>query len=401
MRLAVKSPYGPFRKEWMRNPAEIIQDRPLRLRNGTLAILILLFVVALMPGCSRQSDAVAPAASAEMMTAPVTAASATQETVPVEVHAIGNVAAYSTVTIKSQEDAVIEQVHFTEGQDVRAGDLLFTLDARPFEARLQQAEATMARDEAQATNARAQALRNKGLFEAGIISKDQYDQFATSADALDASVRADQAAVADAKLQLGYCTIRSPIDGRTGSLLVHAGNLIKSNDTSLVVINQIHPIYVTFSVPEQYLSQIKAHAAKGRLGVVASTENGNQTVDEGVLSFVNNTVDPTTGTIMLKGTFPNAGGGLWPGQFVNVALKLSVMEDATVVPNQAVQAGEKGSYVYVIKPDMTADYRPVVPGATIGGKTVIEKGLEPGEKVVTDGQLRIFPGAKLKIKNPT
>lgn len=336
-----------------------------------------------------------------MMAAPVTVASATRETVPVEVHAIGNVEAFSTVTVKSQVDGEIEQIHFTEGQEVHAGDLLFNIDARPFEARLQQAEATLARDEAQAKNARAQAVRNQNLFEAGIVSKDQYDQFRTSADALDASVRADQAAVADAKLQLGYCTIQSPIDGRTGSLLVHPGNLIKSNDSSLLVINQIHPIYVDFSVPEQYLPQIKAHFARGKLGVVANATDGSQNPDEGLLSFINNAVDQNTGTIMLKGTFPNPSGRLWPGQFVNVALKLSVQENATVVPNQAVQTGEKGAYVYVIKPDLTADFRPVVAGATVEGKTVIEKGVEPGEKVVTDGQLRIFPGAKLKIKNPT
>ena len=167
------------------------------------------------------------------------------------------------------------------------------------------------------------------------------------------------------------------------------------------MINQIHPIYVTFSVPEQYLPQIKARAAREKLGVIATTNESSQNADKGVLTFINNTVDPSTGTIMLKGTFPNGGGRLWPGQFLNVALKLSVMEDATVVPSQAVQTGEKGSYVYVVKPDMTADYRPVETGATIEGRTVIEKGVSPGEKVVTDGQLRIFPGAKLEIKNPT
>lgn len=341
------------------------------------------------------------------MAAPVTVVTAVQQTVPVEVRAIGNVEAYSTVTVKSQVDGEIEQVRFTEGQEVRAGDLLFTLDARPFEARLQQAQANLARDEAQAKNARAQALRNKDLFEAGIVSKDQFDQFQTSADALDASVRADKAAVADSQLQLGYCTIRSPIEGRTGSLLVHAGNLVKANDTSLLVINQIHPIFVTFSVPEQYLPKIKEHMARGNLGVMAYTGGGNSNPsgdgsakpDEGVLSFINNTVDSTTGTLMLKGTFPNAGGALWPGQFVNVALKLTVQANATVVPSQAVQAGEKGQYVYVVKPDLSAEYRPVTAGTSFGGETVIEKGVEPGERVVTDGQLRIYPGAKLKIKN--
>ena len=265
---------------------------------------------------------------------------------------------------------------------------------------LQQPEANLARDEAQARNARAQALRNKGLFDSGIISKDQYDTFRTSADAMDASVRADKAAVENARLQVGYCTIRSPINGRTGSLLVHAGNLIKSNDTSLVVINQIHPIYVTFSMPEQYLAQIKQRVARGKLEVLASSaSDSGQKPDSGVLSFINNTVDSTTGTITLKGTFPNASGQLWPGQFVNVSLQLAVEGNATVVPNQAVQAGQKGQYVYIVKPDMTAEYRPVVTGISTGGETVIQKGVEAGEKVVTEGQLRIFPGAKLKIKN--
>jgi multidrug efflux system membrane fusion protein len=362
---------------------------------------VVLTCLAFVTGCSRQGQAGAPTTpSGEAMAAPVTVATATRQTVPVNVQAIGNVEAYSTVTVKSQVDAVIEQVHFTEGQDVRAGDLLFTLDARPFQAMLQQAEANLARDEAQARNARAQALRNKGLFDSGIISKDQYDTFRTSADAMDASVRADKAAVENARLQVGYCTIRSPIDGRTGSLLVHAGNLIKSNDTSLVVINQIHPIYVTFSVPEQYLAQIKQRVARGKLEVLASsTSDSGQRPDSGVLSFINNTVDSTTGTITLKGTFPNASGQLWPGQFVNVSLQLAVEENATVVPNQAVQAGQKGQYVYIVKPDMTAEYRPVVTGISTGGETVIQKGVEAGEKVVTEGQLRIFPGAKLKIKN--
>jgi membrane fusion protein, multidrug efflux system len=387
----------------MSKPRPWKKVRSTHTKNEILPMAVLSLIlpcIAVIAGCSGKGEAVAPGARAEAMAAPVTIATATTESVPVEVHAIGNVAAYSTVTVKSQVDAVIEQVHFTEGQDVRAGDLLFSLDARPFQAQLQQAEANLARDEAQAKNARAQALRNKGLYDAGIISKDQYDTFQTSADAMDASVRADKAAVEDAKLQVGYCTIRSPIDGRTGDLLVHAGNLIKSNDTSLVVINQIHPIYVTFSVPEQNLPKIKQRLAQGRLEVFAApTSDSGQKPDTGVLSFINNTVDASTGTISLKGTFPNASGKLWPGQFVNVSLQLTVQENATVVPNQAIQAGQNGQYIYVLKPDMTAELRPVVTGISVEGKTVIEKGIAAGEKVVTNGQLRIYPGAKLKIKN--
>jgi multidrug efflux system membrane fusion protein len=377
-----------------------VRDRGPRLISICLMGTVLT-CLAFAAGCSRQGQAGAPTMpSGEAMAAPVTVATATRETVPVNVQTIGNVEAYSTVTVKSQVAAVIEQVHFMEGQDVRAGDLLFTLDARPFQAMLQQAEANLARDEAQASNARAQAQRNKGLFDSGIISKDQYDTFRTSADAMDASVRADKAAVENAHLQVGYCTIRAPITGRTGSLLVHAGNLIKSNDTSLVVINKIHPIYVTFSVPEQYLAQVRQRLARGRLEVLASSaSDSGRKPDVGLLSFIDNSVDVSTGTITLKGTFPNASGQLWPGQFVNVSLQLAVEQDATVVPNQAVQDGQKGQYVYIVKPDMTAEYRPVVTGISTGGETIIQKGVEAGEKVVTEGQLRIFPGAKLKIKN--
>ncbi len=329
---------------------------------------------------------------------PVTVATVIQKTVPVQVRAIGTVEAYSTVTVKSQVEGEIERVYFREGQDVERSDLLFTIDSRPFEAKLKQAEASLAKDIAQAKNAQAQADRYTKLFQDGIVSKEQYDQFRTNADALEAAVRADRAAVENAKVELGYCTIRSPIDGRTGSLMVHQGNVVKANDTTLVVINQISPAYVDFSVPEQYLAAIKRYMTTGKLKVEAIIPNDEQHPAQGTLTFVNNAVDSGTGTILLKGTFANSERHLWPGQFVNVVLTLAKRPNAVVVPSQAVQTGQSGQYVFVVKSDHTVDSRPVVLGSSLGGEAVIEKGLQPGETVVTDGQLRLVPRAKVKVQ---
>ena len=330
---------------------------------------------------------------------PVTIAEATVKDVPVQVNAIGNVEAYSTVTVKSLVDGQVQRAYFKQGQDVKKGDLLFSIDPRPFHAVLQQAEANLARDLATAKNAKTQAERYTQLEQAGIVSKDQYDQFQTAAQSTDAAVRADQAAVESAKLQLSYCSIYSPITGRTGSLLVYPGNLVKNNDTSLVVINQITPIYVDFSVPEQYLAEIKRHEVRGRLHLFATIPDAPGQSPEGELTFVNNAVDSGTGTIMLKGTFANIDRRLWPGQFVKVVLNLATQPHATVVPSQAVQAGQQGSFVYVVLADQTAQVRPVEVGSTVAGLTIIEKGIKPGERVVTDGQLRLFPGAKVSIRS--
>lgn len=329
---------------------------------------------------------------------PVTVGTVVQKTVPVELQAIGNVEAYSTVAVKSQVEGQLERVYFREGQDVKRGDLLFTIDSRPFVGALQQAEANLARNTAQAKLAHVQADRNKKLLDQGIVSADQFDQIQTSAEAQDAAVRADKAAVQNANVQLGYCTIRSPIDGRTGSLIVHEGNVVKANDVALVVINQISPIYVDFSVPEKYLSEIKRHMASGALRVRVSSPGDEAHPQEGVLTFVDNAVDTATGTIRLKGTFGNQDRRLWPGQFVNVSLRLAAQANALVVPSQAVQTGQKGQYVFVIKSD-TAEERPVVVGRSLDGETVIERGVQAGEQVVTDGQLRLVPGAKVEIKS--
>jgi membrane fusion protein, multidrug efflux system len=361
--------------------------------------MALSMVALLFAGCSDKKAASAPPMSLRDMEVPVEVAKATQRNMPVQVSAIGNVQAYSTVTVKSLVDGEIQKAYFQEGQDVKKGDRLFGIDPRPFQAALHQAEANLARDQAQAEYARTEAKRYTQLQKEGIVSQIQYEQFTSNSQALDAAVRSDQAAVENTKIKLSYCSIDSPINGRTGSLLVHPGNLVKTNDTSLVVINQVTPIYVDFSIPERYLAQVKQHRAQGRLQVQAFPVGDKSDSSVGTLSFINNTVDSNTGTIELKGMFANRDRRLWPGQFVSVVLDLTVNRSATVVPSQAVQTGQSGQYVYVVKPDHTADYRPVTVGATLSGFTIVDKGLNPGETVVTNGQLRLFPGARVSFKS--
>ena len=330
---------------------------------------------------------------------PVLADTVMQKAVPVEIRAIGNCQAYSTVAVKSMAGGEISQVHFAEGQDVAKGDLLFTIDPRPFEAALKQAQANLERDRVQAENAKINAQRYEILVAKQAVSRQQYDQFRTNAEALEATVRLDEAAVENAKILLSYCFIRSPIDGRTGNLLVTRGNIIKANDITLITINQIRPIYVAFSVPEQNLAEIKKYRAAGKhLKVAALLPNDATGPEQGVLTFIDNTVDKTTGTILLKGTFPNKKKRLWPGQFVNVGLTLTTQPNAIIVPFPAVQTGQQGQYVFVIKPDLTVEARPVVVNRTINNDAIIDKGLKAGERVVTDGQLQLVPGAKVEIK---
>jgi membrane fusion protein, multidrug efflux system len=368
-----------------------------RLRRGRAGFALVSCLCAFfLPACSTQKAEIP--ASLPDFSAPVTTATATVATVPVTLHAIGNVEARASVSVKAQVAARIEQAHFSEGQDVQQGDLLFTLDRRPFETALQQSEANLAKDQAQLENARAQADRYTKLFEAGIVSKEQYESMRTSAASLEAAVRADQAAIDKARIDLSYCTIQAPISGRAGALLVHPGNLVKDNDATLVMLNQIHPIYVAFSVPEQHLAEIKRYRAAGPLQVQAIIPSDEQDPAQGVLTFIDNAVDSATGTIRLKATFDNSDRRLWPGQFINVALTLSRQANSVLVPSRAVQTGQAGQYVFVVKPDRTAEYRPVVPGETIDAQTVIQKGLAAGETVVTDGQLRLVPGVKVKIQ---
>ncbi len=358
---------------------------------------------------------------------PVMVSTATQKTVPVQLRAIGNVQAYSTVTVKSKVGGELVRVHFTEGQDVKKGDLLFTIDPRSFEAALKEAEAKLERDLAQvqqakanlerdlfrAKNAEDDAKRYEFLIEKGVVTRQQYEKMRADADALEATVRADRAAVENAeaavradraaventKIQLGYCLIRSPMDGRTGSLLIHQGTIVKAEDIHLLTILQIVPIYVSFSVPEQYLLDIKKFTALGTLRVEAVVPMNEDRVEKGAITFIDNTVDSSTGTIRLKGTFENRERRLWPGQFVNVALTLTTEPNVIVVPSHAIQTGQEGQYVFVVKQDMTVESRPVVVGRTVDRETVVQKGLHADEKVVIDGQIRLYPGARVEIKN--
>ncbi|HEY3346780.1 MAG TPA: efflux RND transporter periplasmic adaptor subunit [Nitrospirota bacterium] len=328
------------------------------------------------------------------------AASASRKDIPVQLRAIGNVEAFSTVSIKSLVPGEVTGVFFKEGQDVKKGALLFTIDPHPIEADLRRAEGVLAKDTVEATNAEVDAGRYSDLFKKGMVSRQQLDQSVTAAASLKETIRADRAAIESIKVQLGYTKIYSPIAGKTGNLNVTRGNIVKANETPyLVVINQIQPVYVTFSAPEMFLSEIQALMSKGKLKVAARISGDTGAPPEGYLSFIDNAVDITTGNVKLKATFENKSDKkLWPGQFVDVVLTLSTKLGATVVPAQAVQNGQKGQYVFVVKPDKTVENRPVVLGLTKDNDAVIEKGINPGETVVTDGQVRLVPGTKVDIK---
>ncbi|HXX20699.1 MAG TPA: efflux RND transporter periplasmic adaptor subunit [Candidatus Acidoferrum sp.] len=354
-----------------------------------------ILAVALLAGCTTRTAQTAP-----NYTVPVTVAKATQKTVPIELTAIGSAEAFSNVSIKAQVNAVLEEVHIKEGQFVNKGDLLFTLDARPFDAALAQAQANLARDKAQSELNEVQAQRYEQLYKAGVAAKEQYDQMEANAAAQEAAVKADEAAVESARLQLSYCKIYAPLSGRTGALQVYPGNIVKQNDVPvLIVINQVNPIFIDFSVPEQYLASVDKFMKQGRLRVDA-TPYGDTQPETGYLTFVDNTVDTTTGTIKLKATFENADHRLWPGQFSNVLLRLAEDENATVVPTQAVQTGQSGDIIWVVNSDSTVDQRPVKVGRTVGSDSVILNGISVGETIVTDGQLRLIKGMRVQITNP-
>lgn len=363
---------------------------------STIVTAILMTIAAGLAGCAKP-QAAAPAPPP----VPVVAGKVVQKSMPVEVRAVGNVEAYSNVSLKAQVTGIVKSVHFHEGQDVRKGQLLFEIDKRPFEVALQQAEAALARDKAKAQNARMQAGRYSQLFEQGIVPRDQYDTIRAEADSQEALLRGDQATIENAKLNLQYCEITSPIDGRTGSVLVYPGNLVKANDVPiLVVINQLAPIYVNFTVPQQSLTAIKQYMAGGQLRVAAQAADEPGTIETGNLTFIDNTVDNTTGTIHMKATFGNERRKLWPGQFVTVVTRLTSEANALVVPAPAINAGQNGQFVYVVGSDNTAQPRPVTIGRTVENETIVTSGLQPGETVVTDGQLRLFAGARVEMKSP-
>lgn len=330
---------------------------------------------------------------------PVKIAVAEQRTVPVQLQAVGTVEAYATVSVKSRIDGQLVGVHFREGQDVKKGDLLFTIDPRPYEVALQEALARLERDVALADKAGVDARRYAELAAKNYVSSDKFEQFRANAEALRATVAADRASVERARLQLEYCYIKAPIAGRTGRLLVDEGSQVKANDdkTSMVDIAQILPIHVAFAVPQQHLSQIKTHMAQGPLMVETFVTESRQKIETGTLSFLDNKVNSQTGTVMLKGTFPNTDRHLWPGQFVTAVLTLTSRPNAVVITSQAVQVGQDGQFVYVVKPDMTVEMRAIALGMTLGDEVVIEKGLSASEKVVTEGQLRLVPGARVRI----
>jgi multidrug efflux system membrane fusion protein len=416
---------------------------------------ILALALIALPGCSSKTSADAPSKDGGGGgrgggrggrgrgdgggPVPVVVATVAQKDVPINIDVIGNVEAYSTISVKAQLGGQLTKVYFQEGDYVKKDDQLFTIDPRPYQAQLSQvqaqlsqaranlardtaalgqSEANLARDNANEKYAQVEAGRYAKLFEQGIISREQTDQVHANADALSQTILADKAAIESARaqivasraavenaaamvenstVQLSYTAIRSPIDGRTGNLTVKQGNIVSPNVMELMTIAEVHPIYVTFSVPESQLSDIKRYMAKGKLQVTAHPQDSAADSETGVLTFIDNTVDPTTGTIKLKGTFQNADNKLWPGEFVRVTLQLTTRPNAIVVPNQAVQTGQDGQFVYVVKQDRTVEMRPVVTGTRVDQDLVVDSGLKPGETIVTEGQLRLAPGSRVQF----
>jgi multidrug efflux system membrane fusion protein len=422
--------------------------RSPRFSARTASSMLIGLILAGLPGCSSgpATNQQQPATDASAAgggrgggrsgrggaggTVPVVTAHVVSKAVPVTIPAVGTAEPLATVQIRAQVTGQLSAIHFTEGQDVRKGAPLFTLDARPFEAALQQAQAVLARDTAQAKNAQAQRARAEDLFKRGLIPRDQYETMTANASALESTLAADQAQIENARLNLQYTHILAPISGRTGSLNVHQGDLIRANDaTPLVVINQVAPIYVTFSVPGRYLPDIRRHQSQQPLRIEALIQPGGTPgsqqaappapgtqrtagtdgapagapgdapitamTEAGKVSFIDNSVDPTTGTIKLKGTFANADHALWPGLFVQVTLVLRTEPSAIVVPSAAVQASQSGQFVFVVKPDRTVEVRNITVGRQQGEEVVVAQGLTPGEEVVTDGQLRLTTGARV------
>jgi len=333
---------------------------------------------------------------------PVTVALVAQETVPIELRAIGNVEAYSTVALKARVDGQIVEVNFREGAPVKKGEILFRIDPRPYEAALRQAEANALRDVSARNQARSQDRRYEDLLEKNFVSKEAYAQIRTNAETAEAVAKASQAALENARLNLEYCTIRSPLDGYVGKALLQAGNLVKANDVSpLVVINQVRPIYVNFALPEQNLPEVRRFQGLSKLAVEALSSDPQQPSTQGQLIFIDNAVDPSTGTIRLRAQFGNADAALWPGQFVNVSVRLYEQADALIVPAQAVQTGPEGQYVYVVGDDLLADLRRIKVQRIDGERAIVASGLAKGDRVVTRGQLRLGPKTKVQLAKPS
>jgi len=330
---------------------------------------------------------------------PVTVARVEQKAMPMQIRAIGTVQPVSTVAVRALVGGELTRVYFHEGDDVRRGQPLFAIDPRPYAAALQQAEANLARDEANYRNAQSEAARYAELVKKDYVTKEEYEKITSGAEAAKAVVAADRAAVENARLQLSYCNIASPLDGRTGSLMVHPGNIVHANDTNpLLVINQVTPVYVQFAIPETQLGELRARGGMN-VPVSAAPQKGGVAIAAGRLTFIDNAVDSTTGTITLKALFANQNRALWPGQFVTVAVTLQERPHAVVIPSQAVQTGQRGQYVYVVKQDRSVEMRPVRVAESVDQQSIIESGVNPGETVVTDGQLRLTPKSHVDVKN--
>lgn len=412
-------------------------DRVRRLNQTPLFLAVTLLSGLILAGCSG-GDAASATGPGEGKggrggrkgggaAVPVAVAISASRDVPVQIQVIGNVEAYASVSVKAQVSGQLAAVNFQEGDFVRKGDLLFSVDPRSFEAALNQALATNARDEAalgqvtanlardtaQARYAESQAGRYAELFKSGIVARDQAEQLRAAADAANQAVAADKAAIESAKaaiagskaaienarIQLGYTKITSPLAGRTGAVNVKQGNVVTANSMELATIHQVEPIYVTFAVPENQLAAVRKYMGQRKLAVQAQPQEAPDQVETGVLTFIDNAVDQSTGTIRLKATFPNKKHTLWPGQFVHVTLHLATQTNAIVVPTEAVQTGQDGTFVYVVKQDRTVESRPVVVGARVEEQIVLEQGLAAGETVVTEGHLRLAPGSHVVLKD--
>lgn len=369
------------------------KNRKIPPSIGWLVSGSLLAAMLIICGCSAKATGNDAQKKVSSPPVPVVVAQAEAKDVPVELRNVGNVEAFATVTIRSQITGQITKIHFREGQEVKAGDLLFTIDPRPSEGALKQAQADLKRDQAQLVSVRLEFERAKKLLENGIGSRDDYDKAEAAFHALEATIMSDEAAVSRAKLQVEFTSIRSPIDGRTGNLMVKEGNIVKAPDDFLVTINQVHPIYITFSVPEQELPAIRQRMKASALMVEGEVPGELGEPARGELAFIDNVVDTTTGRIKLKAVFANTNDVLWPGQFLQTKLILRTLNHATVVPDEAIQSSQTGDFVFVVKADSTVEKRPVVIGLSRRGMTVVESGVKGGETVVTDGQLRLKDGS--------
>jgi multidrug efflux system membrane fusion protein len=373
----------------------MIDDSRILSRGFTHAFSLagcLTIAIALMTGCSGKKTGPSPRV-------PVVVGKVTAQSEPLSLNAVGFVEPIEAVSVKAQVSGVVTRVNFTEGQDVSAGQTLFQIDPRPFQAALNAAKAQLARDSSQAANAEIQSKRYSDLAQKDYVTQEQFDAARTQAEALKSTMRADEAAVEQARLNLGYASVTAPISGRTGSLLVKKGNVARANDLPLVVINQIRPIRASFAIPENQLPQVRKYASKKTLQVLVRTSrNGGSSAVKGRLVFMDNEVDANTGTFTLKAEFPNHDSSLWPGQFVDVELILTVESNVLTVPADAVVTGQDGTFVYSIGSDNKAVKRLVKVNRTLDSVAVIDEGVKAGETVVTDGQMRLVPGAVVEIK---